>query len=316
MTDFNPHTTKTHFFGEGFKLFGILIINVLLMIITLGLYYPWAKAALMRYYYKETEFAGSRFTFHGTGTEMFIGFLKAIGIFILIVGTSGIVSYLTNVPALGVIIFYLAFLALIPFAIHGSLRYRMSRTSWRGIHGGYRGKLSELVMLYFKGLLLTIVTLGIYAPWFTVELRKYIAHHSRLGSVEFEYTGNGFELLVIHLKGIIFIPVTLGIYIFWYAKNVTDYYINHLHMHQKDKVSTWKSEITVEKIFFNFLINLTIPFTLGLSLPWVIIANFRLLFNNVRLEGDFNPDEVEQTEQEYRDATGEDLLDALDIDFA
>ena len=74
-------TRQVTFYGEGAKLFGIYIVNILLTLVTLGLYYPWARAALLKYMYEESEFEGSRFTFHGTGKEMFIGFIKAIGIF-------------------------------------------------------------------------------------------------------------------------------------------------------------------------------------------------------------------------------------------
>jgi hypothetical protein len=38
-----------------------------------------------------------------------------------------------------------------------------------------------------------------------------------------------------------------------------------------------------------------------------------MVLNNVELEGIFDPDNVEQTEENYNDATGEDMLDMLDI---
>ena len=73
-----PRSLK--FYGKGGALFGILIANFFLTIITLGLYYPWAKARKMKYLYAETELDNSRFNFHGTGQEMFKGFIKAIAI--------------------------------------------------------------------------------------------------------------------------------------------------------------------------------------------------------------------------------------------
>ena len=114
------------FHGEGSKLFGIYIVNLLLTIVTLGMYYPWAKAAILQYLYQETEFEGSRFTFHGTGKEMFIGFIKAIGIFIVIYAFL-IICILSGKPfimSIGLLMTYAAFILLIPIAIHGSTKYQ------------------------------------------------------------------------------------------------------------------------------------------------------------------------------------------------
>ena len=38
------------FEGNGAELFGILMKNLLLNLLTLGIYYPWAKAKQLRYY--------------------------------------------------------------------------------------------------------------------------------------------------------------------------------------------------------------------------------------------------------------------------
>ena len=69
---------KLQFKGSGSDYFAILILNWLLTSITLGLYYPWARARTLSYIYGNTELEGSRFVFHGTGKQMFVGFIKAI----------------------------------------------------------------------------------------------------------------------------------------------------------------------------------------------------------------------------------------------
>ena len=174
-------STKIKFYGDGAKYFGILIVNLLLTIVTLGLYYPWARAKNLQYLYGETEFAGSRFAFHGTGKEMFKGFIKAIaivGVLVIILQASQF-SKNGAMMVIGFTIYILGILTLIPLAIHGGLRYRMSRTSWRGIHFGYRGNLRELFGICFKGMLLTILTLGIYGSWFQCNLRRYLESNIR-----------------------------------------------------------------------------------------------------------------------------------------
>jgi len=66
------------FEGNGAELFGILMKNFFLNLLTLGIYYPWAKAKQLRYYYGSSRIHGSDFQFHGTGREMFIGLTKAL----------------------------------------------------------------------------------------------------------------------------------------------------------------------------------------------------------------------------------------------
>ncbi|MFT6387486.1 MAG: hypothetical protein ACJAUP_000857 [Cellvibrionaceae bacterium] len=39
------------FEGKGFEYFKIWMVNILLTIVTLGLYYPWAKVRHLRYFY-------------------------------------------------------------------------------------------------------------------------------------------------------------------------------------------------------------------------------------------------------------------------
>src|SRR5512145_2817221 len=66
------------FHGAGGSLLGIHIVNVLLTIITFGVYYFWAKVRVRSYLLGQTEFAGDRFAYHGTGKELLLGFLKAV----------------------------------------------------------------------------------------------------------------------------------------------------------------------------------------------------------------------------------------------
>jgi len=54
---------------------------VLFTLGTLGVYYFWAKTRTRRFLFSQTEFAGDRFAYHGTGRELLIGTLKALLVF-------------------------------------------------------------------------------------------------------------------------------------------------------------------------------------------------------------------------------------------
>jgi hypothetical protein len=56
----NGTIRKLNFHGNGFDLFSIFIVNALLIIVTLGVYYFWGKVKIKRYLYSQLEFDGDR----------------------------------------------------------------------------------------------------------------------------------------------------------------------------------------------------------------------------------------------------------------
>ncbi|GGM76676.1 hypothetical protein GCM10010967_05360 [Dyadobacter beijingensis] len=309
-------TRQLSFHGEGAKLFGIYIVNILLTMVTLGIYYPWAKAALLKYMYEESEFEGSRFTFHGTGKEMFKGFIKAIGIFIGLYGILFLAALSRNftITMLGVAVFYIGLLILVPIAIHGALRYRTSRSSWRGIHFGYRGDRKEFLNMFIVGSLITIFTFGIYGAWFVIEIRKYIFKNLRFGNITFSYEGEGSAFFWMNFKGYLLTVITFGIYFFWWAKELFAYYVDNIRMYQGETRLTFRSTATAGGYFKLIIVNLLIiVLSLGLATPWAIVRAMQFVFNHIHIDGPLDVNAITQTEADYTDATGEDLADMIDI---
>ncbi len=304
------------FNGDHGQLVGLRIINNLLTAITLGIYYPWARAAYLQYIYGETEYMGTRFVFHGTGKEMFIGFIKAIGIIVglYIFMLICFFSQVAVIAILGVIVFYIAILVIIPIAIHGSNKYRLSRTSWRGIHFGYRGILGEFLKMYLVEILLTAVTFGIYSSWMHVKVNKYIKSHIRFGNIEFSFEGEGTDLFLIKLKGAFLTILTLGIYSFWYYKELVAFELNHTKIIQNGKQINIRSSITAGQIFSLLITNyLIIIFTLGIGTGIAINRVMRTAMENIEFDTEIDSNTLVQTEDEYKNAAGDDLANMLDI---
>ncbi|MFN8153917.1 MAG: YjgN family protein [Bacteroidia bacterium] len=303
------------FKGEGGAYFGIAIVNLILTFLTLGLYYPWAKAKQLQFLYGATEFEGSRFEFHGTGKEMFKGFIKAVIIFTIIYGVA-FFAMINHWLIAGVIWLYAGFLILIPLAIHGSYKYRMSRTSWRGIRFGYRGKRGEFFGFFFKELFFTIISLGLYGAWFSMNIRKYVVGNIRFGDAEFKYAGRGSDYFLLNIKGYFLTILTLGIYSFWWQKDLFNYYINKLSLHQHDREIRFRSNATGGDFAGLLIINgLLMLFTLGIGYPWVVTRTLRFVFSKIEATGNIEADHLVQTEKAYTDATGEDVSDMLDLGF-
>lgn len=214
---------KAVFHGTGGTLFGIHLINTLLTLVTLGIYYYWAKVRVRAFLFSQTEFAGDRFSYHGSARELLNGTIKAslvFGIPYFLMGNAG--QFLEGSTAIQVTLKVAASLLLIlfiPVAITGARRYRLSRTAWRGIRFSFRGKTLDFIKLWLSGYFLTAVTLGLYYPYFSTKKHAFLTTHSYFGSEPFKFSGDGvvlsrpflrMYLLAVAVAGI----VGLGLYSF------------------------------------------------------------------------------------------------------
>lgn len=312
---------KTHYklgyHGTGMDLFRIELVNFILCIVTLGLYYPWAKAKTLEYLYSQTIFEGQPFVFSGTGKEMFRGFIKAF-LFLAILWAAILISiwYGGEMAQLTILLFYLVIIALIPLIIHGSYKYRMAKSSWRGIRFGYTGERSELVKIFFRDLFLTIITFGIYGAWLAMNIRRYVLDHVRIGNANFTYHGSGGDFFLLNLKGYFLSIFTLGIYIFWWQKDLFEYFVSYLRLRQGDRKIIFRSKATgggfAGLMIVNFLI---IIFTLGFGYAWVITRTLRYVADNIEMYGDLSLDELVQSQPDYSDAMADDMADFFDFGF-
>ena len=66
------------FHGDGGEFFRIWIVNIVLTILTLGIYSAWAKVRTKRYFYGNTELAGDRFDYLGDPLAILRGRIIAI----------------------------------------------------------------------------------------------------------------------------------------------------------------------------------------------------------------------------------------------
>ena len=72
--------------GQLGELYGIFFVNLLLGIITFGIYRFWGRTRYRRYLWSHTSYDGDRFEYTGTGGELFRGFVIAMGILVLLIG--------------------------------------------------------------------------------------------------------------------------------------------------------------------------------------------------------------------------------------
>jgi len=121
-----PRPLLIEFTGSGSEYFRIWIVNLLLTLVTVGLYLPWAKVRRLRYFYSNTLIDSDPLHFHGSPLQMFKGFVIVVVGFILY-SLAGKFS-----PTAGLIAF-VVLAAVWPVLFRSSLCFRLSNTSWRGL---------------------------------------------------------------------------------------------------------------------------------------------------------------------------------------
>lgn len=128
-------TFDVRFTGSGSEYFRIWAVNLLLILVTLGLYLPFAKARRIRYFYANTLVDGQALGFHGDPWKMFRGFLLLV---LLMAAYSG-AGHLSPTAAL---VAFLILCAVWPALWRASLQFRLGNTSWRGLRMRFEGSLA------------------------------------------------------------------------------------------------------------------------------------------------------------------------------
>src|SRR4051812_25977996 len=70
------------FSGSGFEFFRVWIVNLLLNIVTLGFYTPFARRRTAQYFYSHTLVGGSPLEFTAQQRKMVLGFLLLVLIYV------------------------------------------------------------------------------------------------------------------------------------------------------------------------------------------------------------------------------------------
>jgi uncharacterized membrane protein YjgN (DUF898 family) len=303
------------FHGTGGSLLGIHIVNVFLTVVTLGVYYFWAKVRVRNYLLSQTEFEGDRFAYHGTGRELLLGFLKAmllIGVPIVVVNVA--IPLITRGPvvhAAAGALSYLMILSFLGFAMVGARRYRLSRTSWRGVRFSFRGEVLAFLKLFVGGSLLSTVTFGLYYPFFETRRYGFLISHSYFGSQKFAFDGTGRDLFWRYVLTLLSFVPTLGLSWVWFLARKQRYFWDHTSFGD----ARFHSTVTGSRLLWLMLGNaLLLIVTLGFGWPWVVVRNARFAFAYLTIGGPLDLTTVQQDAQ-TASATGEGLAGILDAGF-
>ena len=184
------------FTGQRGPLFKLLVKNAVFNLLTLWIYRFWAKTWIRRYFWNNIRINGDPLEYTGLPSELFIGFLIVLGILVpLGMAFEGVRMVLESAPHTAQsavdIAYILVLFVLIQVAFYRMWRYRLTRTTWRGIRFGLDGSTWRFLGLSVGWSLLSVVTLGVAYPWMRVALMRYRIRHTRFGQTRFDFAGSG-----------------------------------------------------------------------------------------------------------------------------
>lgn len=164
------------FHGSWREYAGIAFPNLLLTIVTLGIYRFWATTRTRHYLWSHSRFIGDQLEWTGTGKELFVGFLLALMLLGLPILTLqfGVQAMIlrghVGMAILTSLIAYAALIYVIGLARFRALRYRLSRSYWRGIRGGSDDQGFGYAVSAMWKPVVGAFALGLMIPWSMVSL--------------------------------------------------------------------------------------------------------------------------------------------------
>jgi uncharacterized membrane protein YjgN (DUF898 family) len=217
--------TFTGLAGEYFR---IWIVNTFLVIVTLGLFSPWAKIRKRRFFLRNTWVAGANFEYHANPWPILRGRLIAGAAFLLYWFTGELNP--TYAPWIALVVAVIA-----PWIVVSSLRFNLSNTSYRNIRFSFEGTLKDAIAALWPIWLVAISAVLVpptfdesgsiwrnalsglayfvfvlFYPYLHGKMRLLLLNHSRYGFAPIECTTRVKTFYTIYGRGAL---VGIGLYI-------------------------------------------------------------------------------------------------------
>jgi uncharacterized membrane protein YjgN (DUF898 family) len=184
--------------GKLRELYGIYLRHLMMMVLTLGWSRFWGRTRIRRYLWNHFAILGDRFEYRGRGLELFLGFIIVVlflGLWALGVWALWTYAFDKKLPGdMGPIDFYTLTVALVGFPLafagqYTGLRYRLTRTRWRGIRFGLKGSAWGYGFLATFLKFANAVTGNLLQPVVSIVLARPRIANVAVGSQRLEFAG-------------------------------------------------------------------------------------------------------------------------------
>lgn len=320
-------TLPFEFRGDGTEFFRIWIVNILLSIVTLGIYSAWAKVRTQRYFYGNTRLEGTSFEYHGDPVKILKGRLVAFAL-LLFYAFAGEVSVWLGLFALALL------LLAMPWIVRSGLRFRNHNSSWRGVRFGFDGTLTDAYLAWLMWGLFGVLSLGLLMPFaFFMQLR-YSVEGGRFGATRFLFDGTVGPVYkaFLGIVGCFFTGALLFVFAGVFSASLAFLFLalgylgayvvfrvwitNYRFQHTCLGVHRFEADYSLGSYGRLMLVNtLGIILTLGLFYPWAKVRNARYAAEHIRVVADGSLDEFIAIQQSEIGATGGEVGELFDLDL-
>ena len=189
--------------GKLGELYVIYLRHLVLMLLTLGWSRFWGRTRIRRYLWNHFAILGDRFEYRGRGIELMVGFVLAL---LMLAGWGGLM-YLVWIyvfherpfASFGLFDIFSLSVALIGFPLayvghYAGLRYRLSRTRWRGIRCGMAGSAWRYGVSATFLIFANAITFQLLTPVVSVNLARPRIANTRFGSLPFVFSGGAGDI--------------------------------------------------------------------------------------------------------------------------
>lgn len=200
--------------------------NLLLCLITLGIYFPWYLTKLWRYLLGKTTYNGNTFTFNGKGLHL-LGLLIATVLFPMILYSVAIAFFakgLNGNIAFIIVNQVVLIIIMVPY-IYWIYKWMMN-IGYKGYLIKWETQPIQAMVKLLKEILLTILTIGIYYPVALTKLYRYFIKLTTVSQQDvkkysFNANFNYLSVWKIMWSQILLTIITLGIYGAWAYCKIT-----------------------------------------------------------------------------------------------
>ena len=205
------------FTGKFGKFVGLILGGLLLSIITLGVYLAWFIRSIYRFFVNNSAYENESFTFQGKGGRLFVILLLTLflPIFALTIAMTLIIP--GEVSTSYIIIQVVTWIIMIPYIYYiykwmVNIDYKQYTIKWETEFWRSCGKLALEILL-------SIITIGIYAPMAMIKLYAYFTERTIAQSDEvkrkFGFDKDNMNDFLFIWGQILLTIITLGIYYPW-----------------------------------------------------------------------------------------------------
>lgn len=185
--------TPVEFTGKAGEYFGIWIVNLLLSIVTLGIYSAWAKVRRKKYFYQNMLIDGVGFDYHASPVAILKGRIIAFVFFMAYIFSQNISPYLPTV-------FAIIILFLMPWLVIRTMTFNARNSSYRGLRFDFTGSLREAVIAFIGLPILFIFTLGLIFPYMVMRQSRYLFENHKFGLTAFSMNAKAKDFYLIYGK--------------------------------------------------------------------------------------------------------------------